>query len=183
VGTPLIQLANPHIKFIDLDKHGYILLHVTRGYVQCDWYFMNTVNNPNRADNWQTGWYVLDGERHLRRALVPAPSPVTLVPQAPLDPPNLAIGTESPHTPIIFSASPNPFYNEIVLEYYNPGAKDLMMRVISAEGKMIWEHNWKDAAQGLIHHRFDFGTLPAGIYFLQLEADGKAETRRLIKAY
>ena len=36
---PLLQIENPHIKYVDLTSHGFIILDVNSQRIQSDWYF------------------------------------------------------------------------------------------------------------------------------------------------
>ncbi|MCS6934231.1 MAG: alkaline phosphatase D family protein [Chitinophagales bacterium] len=45
IGSGLIQSMNPHIKYVNLDEHGYFILDVNKQRVQADYTFVNT-NQP-----------------------------------------------------------------------------------------------------------------------------------------
>jgi alkaline phosphatase D len=75
---------NPHVKFVDFDDHGYLVLHVTPDRVQSDWYFVDTVLQPSSGQRLAASWETRAGERHVRRAAAPvgAGGPVATVPAA-----------------------------------------------------------------------------------------------------
>ena len=68
------RAANPHVKYVDVMEHGYVVLDVTADRVQADWFFVDTVAEPSDGERLGTSWQVLDGEQHLRPASGPAPA-------------------------------------------------------------------------------------------------------------
>ena len=63
---------NPHVRWTDLDGHGYIVLDVTKDWVQADWYVVGKVLRPSARDHFEAGWRVAGGEGRLRPAHGPA---------------------------------------------------------------------------------------------------------------
>jgi len=56
---------NPHQKYNDLDRNGYVLLDVKSDSVQGNFYFVPTVLEPNDEESFGTALRTLDGENHL----------------------------------------------------------------------------------------------------------------------
>jgi alkaline phosphatase D len=59
---------NPHVRWAELDSHGYILLDVSRAQVRSEWYFVDTVVVPSAGKRSGSAWRVLAGEKRLRPA-------------------------------------------------------------------------------------------------------------------
>lgn len=59
---------NPHFKYIDLTKRGYMLLDVTHERVVCEWWHLETVDSPDDRQHMAAAWEVRDGEARLRPA-------------------------------------------------------------------------------------------------------------------
>jgi alkaline phosphatase D len=68
------RAANPHVRFVDVMEHGYVVLDVTAARVRADWFFVDTVAEPSDGERLGASWEVLDGEQHLRSASGPAPA-------------------------------------------------------------------------------------------------------------
>lgn len=64
---------NPHVRWADLDGHGYVVLDVTRDSVQADWYVVAGVRHPSPHEHFEAGWRVARGEDRLRPAHGPTP--------------------------------------------------------------------------------------------------------------
>ncbi len=56
---------NPHMRFNDLDEHGYYILDVAEGRAQANWYFVNSILEPNSDEYFATAWGANDGETFL----------------------------------------------------------------------------------------------------------------------
>jgi alkaline phosphatase D len=64
---------NPHMKFADLDRHGYFVLSVTASQVQADYYYLASVLVPQTTESWGAGFTVAAGSHLLVPAQAPAP--------------------------------------------------------------------------------------------------------------
>ncbi|MEO5716518.1 MAG: alkaline phosphatase D family protein [Luteolibacter sp.] len=64
---------NPHMKYADLDRHGYIVLSVTPAQVQADYYFLDDILVPKTTEQWGAGFINPVGTHHLKKAKAPAP--------------------------------------------------------------------------------------------------------------
>ena len=71
VGT---RADNPHVKYVDFDQHGYLVLDVTPQRVQSDWFFVDTRSEPSDNESFDAAWAVWDGENHVVAADGPAPA-------------------------------------------------------------------------------------------------------------
>lgn len=56
---------NPHIKYVDLDRNGYIILDVTAEQVQANFYYMKTVTKPSDKEYFGTALATPSGTNHL----------------------------------------------------------------------------------------------------------------------
>jgi alkaline phosphatase D len=63
-----IQRNNPHVKYLDLDSHGYSVLDVTPERVQMDWFVLIDRLDPESAAVWSTSWRVGAGSTTVERA-------------------------------------------------------------------------------------------------------------------
>lgn len=87
VPTPVGPLNfNPHMKYVDLDQHGYFVLSVKADSVQADYYYLADILVPETTESWGAGLISAAGSNHLVRAVAPAaPKAVQDVP-APVVP-------------------------------------------------------------------------------------------------
>lgn len=74
INTPLPNgiNPNPHMKYADLIRHGYLILDVRPERVQADWYFSKNILIPTLEEEYGEGWMSRRGENRLQRAPSPA---------------------------------------------------------------------------------------------------------------
>jgi alkaline phosphatase D len=73
IPTPFGPLNfNPHMKFVDLDRHGYFVLSVTPAAVQADYYYLADILVPQTTESWGAGLISAAGSNHLVPAAAPA---------------------------------------------------------------------------------------------------------------
>ena len=66
-----IRRENPHVRWTELDQHGFGVLDVTAGRVRMDWYFVDDRSDPDSGARWAAAWSVGAGSAVLR----PEPAP------------------------------------------------------------------------------------------------------------
>lgn len=76
VAAGLIQALNPHVKWAELDSHGYGVLDVTATRCRMDWYFLADRTRADSAAQWARGYSVSAGVARLRRESTPPPGRV-----------------------------------------------------------------------------------------------------------
>lgn len=75
VGAGLIQTFNPHMKYINLNEHGYFTLDVRKTRTQADYTFLGT-DQPTFTNSEGVSYYVNHTERHLRQGTPVSNAPV-----------------------------------------------------------------------------------------------------------
>jgi alkaline phosphatase D len=82
VFTGIITSQNPHIKYVDLDRRGYLLLDLKPERVVGEFWVIDTVTAPSAVQFLGAAWEVRDGTNHLvpsaqtpPKANPPAPAP------------------------------------------------------------------------------------------------------------
>jgi alkaline phosphatase D len=63
-----IIAANPHVKHLDFDSHGFSVLEVTPAAAQMDWFVLADRTDRASAAVWSTSYTVPAGSRRIRRA-------------------------------------------------------------------------------------------------------------------
>jgi alkaline phosphatase D len=59
---------NPHIRYVELTRRGYLILDVTPQRVQSDWHHLVTVKERSTAEEIAASWQVQDGANRLNEA-------------------------------------------------------------------------------------------------------------------
>lgn len=66
--STLLQLFAPHLKYLEGESRGYVLLDVTRDRLQSDWYFVPTVDKRSADETKAVGFVCERGSSRLARA-------------------------------------------------------------------------------------------------------------------
>lgn len=77
----LIPTMNPHMKYVELKTHGFMVVDVTRHKVTCDWWYVDTIESPRYTARLAKSLYTTNGSQQLAEN------------------PNLGIGFDYTHNP------------------------------------------------------------------------------------
>ena len=67
VGASLVKATNSHVKWVELDGHGYGVLEVTPQRCRMDWYHLADRTDVSSGTRWVAGYSVASGSSKLRR--------------------------------------------------------------------------------------------------------------------
>lgn len=185
-GAPNIQQSviigqNPHVRYVNLNKRGYLLLDVNKTRTQGDWYYVNTITSQNFTIEANEHWYVNEGERFLRIAEWPSDPPTILQPQAPLLPNNpVTVGENSPVAALI-GVYPNPFIDRLVIQFNLFKPENVMIDIHDNAGRSVYSHNLGKVREGLNYFEVSNLRLAAGTYHFSMNVDSNRMSRVLVK--
>jgi len=178
-GTALISAFNPHIKYVDFSKKGYMILDVNKTRTQCDHVYVSTVTDTVYTATPSTFFYTLDGERWLREGnqasignINPPLSP------RPGQPEPSAINEAKP---VLLGAFPNPFAEKFVLQYYTSKACPVSIQLLDINGRMLLTESHQLSQAGIQYWEVNGSVLAPGTYFVDLTVGNKTFSRKVIK--
>jgi alkaline phosphatase D len=70
----LLRTINPHFKYIDLNRRGYMLVDVTRARAVCEWWYTEVVEAPSGVEVFGVAFQVEHGTNRLKAAAMTAPN-------------------------------------------------------------------------------------------------------------
>ena len=68
----LLRVFNPHMKYVDLAKKGYLLLDVTPERLQGEWWYSDSIAQSSEVESFGAGYFTADGDNHLSQADAPS---------------------------------------------------------------------------------------------------------------
>ncbi len=95
----------------------------------------------------------------------------------------ILVGASSSHEPQWMRELrilPNPADGWVTLDWPTPPEPDLKIDILDATGRSVWQTQMAPAAAAV---SFDCSVLPAGLYILRMEGNGRAGVRRLLVAH
>jgi alkaline phosphatase D len=60
-----LRSINPHLKYIELTRRGYMLIDADASRVVGEWWYVDTVTSPSNGHTFGAAWQVQDGTGHL----------------------------------------------------------------------------------------------------------------------
>jgi MYXO-CTERM domain-containing protein len=86
--TTVVQDQLPHVRWTEIQRHGYVVVGVNGERVQADWWHVEAVDVPGAAEHHAASWAVVAGDRRLQPATSPLaarplPAPPPASPVAP----------------------------------------------------------------------------------------------------
>lgn len=182
-GTISLGNPNPHMKYVDLIRHGYFILDVKPDSVQANWYY-TPILEVSLQQEFGGAYYTRRGENRLQPGTVQsAPKMIQDIP-APLDPPKRTTPIREMSKPdelLILSVFPNPVRTVSHLHYALNKAVDLQIDLYANNGKRIRTLLSERMPAGLFSLQTDMSDLPAGTYFYQIRGGRELHTIQLVK--
>ncbi|MGW1022476.1 alkaline phosphatase D family protein [Streptomyces sp. NPDC002577] len=71
VAEAAIKAANRHVKWLDMDAHGYGVLDVTSDRSQMDYYVISDRTDPKATASWERSYRTLSGTQKVERVYAP----------------------------------------------------------------------------------------------------------------
>lgn len=180
-----IQLSNPHMKYINLTEHGFILLDYNTSRVQGDWFFVDEIDNDNGTYGHASSWYCDDDTKHLQSASGVAIPPdyltssiqPDLCPRVSID----SVDDVGIHDDIItvLSIYPNPASDWFMIHYHLQDAGAVQMQIVDQKGAIVKSFE-TEKVQGLWIEKYPVDDIKPGIYFIRIVSKKGASTQKLI---
>ncbi len=170
INTPLPgtteNIPNPHMKMVDLDRHGYFMLDVKKDSTQADYYYVDKINEPSTFQSYGGGVKTMKGENHLVATQSSATQKSKQEIPAPANPP--PIGTEVTEKNIgvhLLSVYPNPADNYLKMQFGVDQSQEFTISLFAQNGLVtkIINQNFKIGVYDL---EVDVSDLAPGVYVL-----------------
>jgi alkaline phosphatase D len=178
ISASAVQAQNPHMKFVELTKRGYVLLDLNKQRAQGDWIHFDSITTRDYHTTVAASWYVNDNERFLRKAQN-ALSPRTNMPaQAPATLTGVKTVKNNIVTLLCF---PNPFTSELYLQYYLNESEPVTVNIIDMQGKVAFSKLLEGNVVGLHDDKVPVSQLAKGSYIVELKSAKGRFSKEMIK--
>ncbi len=181
-----LKAGNKHLKFVEVDSHGYIVVDVTPQQVQADWFYADTILVRKPGEHFAAGFFVADKENHLSPSTTPAPEKTVTPKPAPILPPGTITDVQDKDSVAdkgfaVVGNYPNPFGKATLINYMVSEEQPITAGVYNQSGSRVAVLlDGKPHEAGVYSIEFDGSTLPSGTYYYKIEGnDGVALTRKM----
>ena len=171
---------NPHLKYVDLIRHGYFILDLKNDKVQADWYFVNDILTPNTQEAFAKGFFSNDSENRLQEsatASTPKSQQDTPAPAAPLV---TSLEKSRPQSLTLLSLYPNPASNLCLFNYTLNRSEQVRIALYDLQGKLVAEVLQAQQAPGNYTFTYPVEKLKEGMYILRFSTTQEQIEKKLL---
>jgi alkaline phosphatase D len=181
LGEGLVQFLNPHVEYVDLNEHGYMILDLNENRAQADWYYVNDLEISQYGEYLGASYLVYCDEHFLDPADFPATGGINDAPFAPLDPFNGDVQVSELPGFSIVSAYPNPAQTELTVQWANFRDASVKISLVDLNGSIVSAQAFEQAPAGLHYITLPMSSLAAGMYLLRMQSEDEVATLKVLK--
>lgn len=184
--TTTLNIPNPHMKYVDLDQHGYFILDLKDDSAQANYYFVDRLDTVSSIESFGQAWYTDNGQNHLKRAnAASALKTIQQIP-APVNPPNIGIVGLEEHSKeenvTVLGIYPNPANFQFFVQFSLSKSEEIRLDLFDLSGKYIKNLNNSKLDKGVYNLSFNKNDLPSGIYFLRFTSESSVISKKIVIA-
>ena len=169
--SALITAQNPHIKYVELTKKGFVLVDIDPNRVQGDWYNISTLDQMDPTNSCVKSYITNNGSNSLTLANSPSIGHGPFL-QSLADPCSRFAGINSPDLGIVVGVYPNPANQLIKIQSYDLPIESIT--VYGSNGEIIkTPYSINPWSNGMTITSIDISTLKAGNYFIRINNENQ----------
>ena len=178
----LLTFENPHLKYVELTKKGFVILDVSTAKVQGDWYYVTTIDQQNSANTCQKSYYSNTGNNTLVSTNAPSvghgPFSIPLA-----DPCSRFASIQENELSSIIGVYPNPTQKVLYVQTNGKSAEANNWKLISALGSEVFVKPAfvEVSLNNVVLYVFDISELAEGDYKLVYQSGKSKTTVRFLK--
>ena len=169
--STLITVQNPHIKYVELTKKGFVLVDIDTNRVQGDWYYISTLDQMDPTNSCVKSYITNNGSNSLTLANSPSigHGPFS---QSLAEPCSRFAGINSPDLGIIVGVYPNPANQLIKIQSYDLPIESIT--VYGSNGEIIkTPYSINPWSNGMTITSIDISTLKVGNYLIRINNENQ----------
>jgi len=166
---------NPHLKYVDLDRHGYFVLDLKGDSAQADYFYIDTLRVSSNKETFNRGVATANNSNRITSiGTTQSTGKSVQVTPAPLNPPNKITGlSKMQHAnAIVITAYPNPTHETLTLNYALNRSAQTEVQLFDIRGVKVKSVQLGTQPQGIFSSKMDVSSLDNGIYFYHFLANG-----------
>ena len=169
--SALITAQNPHIKYVELTKKGFVLVDIDTNRVQGDWYYISTLDQMDPTNSCVKSYITNKGSNSLTLANSASIGHGPFL-QSLADPCSRFAGINSPDLGIIVGVYPNPANQLIKIQSYDLQIESIT--VYALNGEIIkTPYSINPWSNGMTITSIDISTLKVGNYFIRINNENQ----------
>ncbi len=183
LGASAMKAQNPHIKYAELTKHGYVILDINKNRTQADWFYVNTIDSSSSATTFGASFY----SNNLTRCLQPEgteaiPRNSVIKFQTAICPDNTPSNvSDATNGGVFLGVYPNPVQAQLFVNYFIPKKGNVNVKLYDMNGKLVQLFNEGIKEKGVYQSLFNIESLQSQLYILEINSFGKSVRTKIIK--
>lgn len=180
--TPIMlmnnSIYNPHLKYADVDRHGYFILDLKEDSAQANYYYVDRIDKPSKTEEFEINTFTMNDSCRVMLSNTPASQKAQQEVPAPSNT-SPSVGVNTPKAPVIFHAYPNPANTVFNIQYGLLQKSEVSIDVFSLDGKKVstWQQRQK---AGLYTYNLQIGSYKKDLYLFTITADGKTTNGKFL---
>lgn len=173
---------NPHMKYVDLDRHGYFVLDLRPDTAQADYFYLSSQLLDSLDESFGQAVFTVNGSNRAELRSEPAAEKADAPAAAPL----LPFGFTTPVRDVVgslllFSVYPNPATDLLLLQLGLNAQVSLQLDLYDSGGRRVAGLPAQMTGPGLQQIGMELPQLPAGLYTLRITAGtGEVLVRQVV---
>jgi alkaline phosphatase D len=166
---------NPHLKYVDLDRHGYFVLDLKNDSAQADYFYLDTIRVTSNTEKFNRGVATANNSNKITSiSSIPATNKAIQQIAAPMNPPKSITGLNNKinQDAVVIMAYPNPTSNEITINYALNTKSQNELQLFDAKGLNIKTVKLGTQSNGIYATTIDVSNLPYGMYYYHFISNG-----------
>jgi len=165
--SALITVQNPHIKYVELTKKGFVLVDIDTNRVQGDWYNVSTIDQMDPTNACVKSYVNANGSNSLTLANSPAVGHGPFL-QSLASPCSRFAGLHDANQGIVVGVYPNPASQLLKIQSYDLDITSIAVFGLNGE-KIATPFSINPWNNGMTITSVDISSLKAGNYFLRIQ--------------
>jgi alkaline phosphatase D len=180
-GVEGIMALNPHMKYIELKQHGFVLLDVNEQRAQADWFYVPAINTQSNAFTYGASWLTKDKDNHLTKgtAASVASSAYAAVTLPSICPENVSLSVTDFSTINVLSLYPNPSSDFFSIQYNLEDVGQVEVQIIDNVGRLVKNYSSRKES-GVWTERYPTENLVEGVYFVKIVSQNNSTIQKLL---
>jgi len=175
------NIPNPHLKYVDLDQHGYYILDIKDDSTQANYYFVDIFDTLTTNQIFGEAWFTRSDSNHLEQASAASSPKAMQADPAPLNPPSVGVALNEELSNFdVLALYPNPANQQVTLHFGMSAPKEIRIEVLDLKGSLVNEIKHESLNKGIYNLNFSVADLPNGIYFLRMSTEDQSLLRKLV---
>ncbi len=172
---------NPHMKFVNLNDHGYFILDVRADSIQSDYYYVPTITAVTDVEKWGKGLSSRNNSNKITTAATRQPALAKDIQDIPAPSARVVSAINVIDTSIVLALYPHPITGTMDIQYDLIHNTDIHISFVNLAGKTV-----KSIAQMLNQRAGIYSIAPVetsdlsrGIYILRIQTSESVIVRKI----